>query len=219
MNIKEAFRYQKFLERLMDEAGQSLCTYGHMLATTKKHCIKEANSDAEDKTETVDEGVFFKNDDVIKFMQRVIDERTALTRAINKAKRNLAGPIDDMDAANETNRFRREAASRIKSMLKTKAGKKIERGTGYKFNAEGAQMPYFYNIEVETKENFDRPAAKKVMQELLKAADATSAALDEVQVNTSVDYNAPWDVNDSFEDVMTEFVAAAAEGSESEATS
>ncbi len=209
MNIKEAFRYQRFLDQLLNEAGASICTTGHCVTTTKLHNIKEADPASEDKEEVVDEGEFFKNDDVISFMQRLIEERAKLTTAISEAKRHLNGSIDDMDVANETNKFRRSTAARIKTMLsRTKPGKKVERGTGYKFNAEGNQMAFYYNIDVTTAENFDRAKAKSVMQALLKAADETSAAIDEAQVNTTVDYEAPWDVNDSFEDVMTQFCEA-----------
>lgn len=83
----------------------------------------------------------------------------------------------------------------------------VERGTDYKFNVEGNQTMYYYDIEVEAKEAFDRSKAKEIMRNLIQDADKTSAEIDAAMINTQVEYDAPFDVNDSFEDVMTEFLS------------
>lgn len=44
------------------------------------------------------------------------------------------------------------------------------------------------------------------MKEVISEADKTSAAIDFVKVNTTVDYTPVFDVNDSFEDVMNTFL-------------
>lgn len=41
---------------------------------------------------------------------------------------------------------------------------------------------------------------------MITAADKTSAEIDSAMINTVVDYNPVFDVNDSFEDVMSEFI-------------
>lgn len=41
------------------------------------------------------------------------------------------------------------------------------------------------------------------MQDLLSEADKVSAQIVEAVVNTKVDYKAPWDVNASFEDILS----------------
>ena len=45
------------------------------------------------------------------------------------------------------------------------------------------------------------------MRNLIQDADKTSAEIDAAMINTQVEYDAPFDVNDSFEDVMTEFLS------------
>lgn len=204
MNLKESFRYQNFLENMMSSAGENITNREHSLAVTKKHLRSKANSDAEDMYENVDFGEFHKNDDVLSFMLFLVNEREKLTTAIGKAKATIGF---DLDAAVETNKFRQTLAYRAKIMLRYASSKNMERGTDYKFNAEGNQNQYFYDIEVEYTEAFDREAAKRLVKEIATEADKTSAAIDSAMINTQVDYTAPFNVNDSFDDVMEGFLA------------
>lgn len=204
MNLKESFRYQNFLENMLAYAGNSLTDREHSLTITKNHLRKKANAEAEDMIETVDVGEFFKNDDVLKFMTMLVEERSKLTNAIGKAKASIGF---DLDAAIETNKFRQTVANRVKTMLRFTASKRTERGTDYKFNVEGNQTQYYYDIEVEANEAFDRSVAKDTMRKLILEADKVSAEIDSAMINTMVEYDASFNVNDSFEDVMTDFLA------------
>lgn len=204
MNLKESFRYQNFLENMLAYAGNSLTDREHSLTITKNHLRKKANAEAEDMMETVDVGELFKNDDVLKFMTMLVEERSKLTNAIGKAKASIGF---DLDAAIETNKFRQTVANRVKTMLRFTASKRTERGTDYKFNVEGNQTQYYYDIEVKANEAFDRSVAKDTMRKLILEADKVSAEIDSAMINTMVEYDAPFNVNDSFEDVMTDFLS------------
>ena len=92
-------------------------------------------------------------------------------------------------------------------MLCTKASKRVEKGSDYKFNAKGNQTTYYYDVEVATAEAFDRAKAKNAVRDLISKADETSAAIDSAMINTHVEYEPPFNVNDAFEDVMAEFLA------------
>ena len=204
MNLKESFRYQNFLENMLAYAGNSLTDREHSLTITKNHLRKKANAEAEDMMETVDVGEFFKNDDVLKFMTMLVEERSKLTNAIGKAKASIGF---DLDAAIETNKFRQTVANRVKTMLRFTASKRTERGTDYKFNVEGNQTQYYYDIEVKANEAFDRSVAKDTMRKLILEADKVSPEIDSAMINTMVEYDAPFNVNDSFEAVMTDFLS------------
>lgn len=204
MNLKESFRYQNFLENMLAYAGNSLTDREHSLTITNNHLRKKANAEAEDMMETVDVGEFFKNDDVLKFMTMLVEERSKLTNAIGKAKASIGF---DLDAAIETNKFRQTVANRVKTMLRFTASKRTERGTDYKFNVEGNQTQYYYDIEVKANEAFDRSVAKDTMRKLILEADKVSVEIDSAMINTMVEYDAPFNVNDSFEDVMTDFLS------------
>ncbi len=203
MNLKESFRYQNFLDSKLNEARYSIGDRTHALKVTKSHFKKKANPDADDIVEVVEVEKFIPNDEVISFMRWLVAERQKLTEAICAAKESLDFSLD---AAIEANKFRQCAADAIKGMLKYTPSKKTEQGRDYKFNVEGNQTPYFYDIETSLEEAFTRDTAKNVVRDMITAADKTSAEIDSAMINTNVNYKPVFDVNDSFEDVMTEFV-------------
>lgn len=203
MNLKESFRYQNFLNSMLSSASSSLVDVRHCLTTTKTHLRAKVNEGDEDIVETVDVGEFHKNDDVMAFMLYIIGEREKLTSAISCAKASVGF---DLDAAVEANKFRQIVARNINMMLQYKSTKRTERGTSYKFNAEGNQMPYYYDIEVVTTENYSRDEAKAAVREIITHSDEVSAAIDAAMINTQVEYEAPFNVNDSFDDEMAIFL-------------
>lgn len=203
MNLKESFRYQNFLDKLMRDACSSIQSREHSFKITKFHNKTKANPDAVDLTEVVEVEDFIPNDDVIRFMQWLITEREKLTKAISAAKVAVGF---DIDAAVETNKFRQAANAAVKRMLTNRAVKRIECGKDYKFNAEGNQMPYFYDIEITSTEAYDRATSRDFMRAAIAEADKVSADIDSAMINSTVDYVARFDVNESFEDVMAKFI-------------
>lgn len=203
MNLKEAFRYQTYLRTLMNKACLSVAIKEHALKVTSTHLRSKANPDAEDVVTEAEVDPFFPNDDVIRFMVWLIEEREKLSKAINDAKRWMRV---DLDAAVESNKFRQGVISTVKQMLEYKPSKRMSRGSDYRFNNEGVQAPYFYDIEVVSEEAYNREAATRIVKEVRKDADKVSADIDEAMVTTKVDYEPAIDVGDSFEEAMTAFL-------------
>lgn len=203
MNLKESFRYQNFLDIKLNDARCSIADQTHALKITKVHLKNKANPEAEDIVEVVEVKEFIPNDDVIAFMCWLVAERQKLTEAICAAKASLDFCLE---AAIEANKFRQRTASAIKGMLNYTSSKNTGQGRDYKFNVEGNQTPYYYDIETSFEEAFTRDSAKKVVRDMITAADKTSAEIDSAMINTVVDYAPMFDVNDSFEDVMAEFI-------------
>lgn len=203
MNLKESFRYQNFLDMMMRAASASIQQRDHCLKVTKTHLRNKANPDASDVTETVEGEVFFANDDVVAFMAWLVQEREKLTKAIGVAKASIGF---DIDAAIETNKFRQTVNGSIKNMLRYTPTKRVEQGRDYKFNVEGNQTPYIYEIEVVSEEAYDKTGAKTLMREMISKADEVSAAIDAAMINTKVEYEPVFDVNETFDDVMTDFL-------------
>ena len=203
MNLKESFRYQNFLDMMMRAASASIQQRDHCLKVTKTHLRSKANPDASDVTETVEGEVFFANDDVVAFMAWLVKEREKLTTAIGAAKASIGF---DIDAAIETNKVRQTVNGSIKNMLRYTPTKRVEQGRDYKFNVEGNQTPYIYEIEVVSEEAYDKTGAKTLMREMISKADEVSAAIDAAMINTKVDYEPVFDVNETFDDVMTDFL-------------
>jgi len=205
MNLKESFRYQKFLDKMMSQAVRSLCNSDHALRVTRKHLRSAANPDAEDIEEILEPDTpFFPNDDVIRLMDWLVTERQNLSAAIGKAK---ASAGFDIDAAIETNKFRQMVYGGIKSMLEHHASKSKVQGRDYRFNINGDQTPYYYEIELTKEEAFDREASKDVMRRMITEADQVSADIDAALINIQVDYLPKCDVNDTFDDLMMAFIS------------
>lgn len=203
MNLKESFRYQKFLDGLMMNAGNYLQNPYHCLQTTKVHQRHAVNPDVEDVTEIVDDGEFVPADTVMAFMAHLVEEREKLSIAIGTAKASIGF---DMDAAIETNKFRQSLNGSIRKMLRFVGTKKKGTEIGYKFDINGQQVSYRYETEVTTEERYDKDAAKAMMRETIAKADEVSAAIDAALINTTVAYEPPYDVNESFDDVLEAFV-------------
>lgn len=203
MNLKESFRYQNFLDTMMRAASASIQQRDHCLKITKTHLRNKANPEASDVTETIEGETFFANDDVIAFMAWLVMEREKLTTAIGAAKSSVGF---DIDAAIETNKFRQTVNNSIKGMLRFTNAKRAEQGRDYKFNVEGNQTPYLYEIEVLSEEAYDKIGAKTLMREMISNADEVSASIDAAMINTKVSYDPVFDVNETFEDVMTDFI-------------
>lgn len=204
MNLKEAFRYQSFLDKQIQAAGMSIASRDHALKTTEIHRCSLMNPETVDHTEQVDRGDFFPNDDVIRFGVELIAEKRKLTQAIAAAKASVGMNID---AEIETNKFRRSFSDSIRLMLKVKPGKKKTLATGYRFDVNQVQIPYYYDMESVDEDNFDREQARIFARRLTEESDRVSSDVEAALVNTVVAYDPPFDVNDSFEDVMREFLS------------
>jgi hypothetical protein len=205
MNLKESFRYQKFLDILMRSASSMLQNPCHCLETTKVHLRNAVNPAASDYTEVVDDGEFVPNDIMLAFMVHMIKEREKLSTAISRAKQSIDF---DIDAAIETNKFRQTLNNSIRQMLRLVATKRKTKETDYKFDINEQQVAYRYDVEITTTERYDRENAKEIMREVIREADEVSAAIDSAMINTMVEYEPPYDVNESFDDVLEAFMKA-----------
>lgn len=200
MNLKEAFRYQNFLNGMINAAGTSIVAPENGYIVKKAHFPNKVNSEAVDYEEIQKAEDAPENDKVIRAMLRILDERRKLSEAIGRAKANIGF---DLDAAIETNKSRQMIAKSIDRMLtRYKAKKSTERGVGYKFNVDGNQAEYYYDVDVSYEENFDRASAKETARKLITEADDQSSNIDAAMVNTVVDYQPPFNVNDSLEDIV-----------------
>lgn len=203
MNLKESFRYQKFLVNLLSNAFSSLTNPNHCLTTTKLHLRNAANPEAVDISEIVAVDDFVPNDTIMAFMAHIVNEREKLSIAIGEAKSSLDF---DLDAAIETNKSRQFVNDAIRRMLRFTPSKKKEAGLAHKFDINGVQVPYRYDVEVTTVENYDKGMAKTMMREMISKADEVSAAVDVAMINTEIEYDPPYNVNESFDDVLETFI-------------
>lgn len=205
MNLKEAFRYQNFLEKVFDETVRALNNIRDAYVITNMHKRKAANPEAEDKVEIEDKANDYRIDTLIAFGGKLIEERYALSTAISKAKTGLDV---DIDAITAVNKFRQTLSKSAQQVLNYKPKNKTKQGTDYRFTEQNGSQVYYYDIDITFDEDFDREKTREMHKTLVKEADRDSIAIDVALVTANVDFEPMFDVNDSFDDAVDKFLDA-----------
>ena len=203
MNLKEAFRYQYKLLWRMTEAEEILRRDRNVVKVEQTALLHKVNPDAVDETtmEPADTVYAEQITDIAVLLMFLLGERERLSRAIREAKKAM-----DMDFDGEVslNTRRQELASIFRNMVQLRSSETVISGggVGYKFNAEGNQVSYRCDLKTVTTINFDRSKIRSYAAALSRKADEISADLDKRMVNTEVSYEPPFDVNDTFAEVL-----------------
>ena len=203
MNIKEAFRFQNRLQKLMEEAQNILSKERNVVRVEKTTLQSKVDLGAEDTVavEVPDTEFGEQITEIAVLAMFLLNEREKLSEAIREAKKAM--PLD-FDGQVSLNAKRQELAEIFRKMNEIRSSEVVlvGAGTGYRFNAEGNQISYRCNLKKVTTINFNRDKIKSYANGLSKKSDQISAELDKALVNTEVAYEAPFDVNDSFAEVL-----------------
>lgn len=203
MNLKEAFRYQNKIERLMGEAKDILSRERNVTKVENTSLRHKVNPDAADETtlELPETEYADQITEIAVFLMFLLDEREKLSRSIREAKKAMD---IDFDGEVSLNAKRQTISDIFRRMSEIRCSEKLHpnMGVGYKFNAEGNQVSYRCDLKTVTTINFDRNKVRAYAAGLSKKADLISAELDKSMVNTEVDYESPFDVNDTFAEVL-----------------
>lgn len=205
MNLKESFRYQNYLSDLWENANVALSDSRNITKIKQEHLRKKANPDAEDEIVdlTKERDIPCTADELVKFLLYIAEERDKITDAISTAKRTSEF---DFDAETAKNKKRQDTAKFFAKMARVKPTETTRCGTAYKFNVEGVQAPYYYDIIESTEVDFDIDAVKTAAREMNDFADKISTCLDELIVSLQVDYTPMFSINDSFEEAVAIFL-------------
>lgn len=203
MNLKEAFRFQNRLQSLINDAQKILEDESNITEVKTTYYRHKVNPDAEDETTLVPAESEFSEriTELAGFTLYLLGEKQKLFAAIRKAKSALSIDLDSEVSLNTT---RQSLARTFKRMNDLRGSEKniANGGVGYRFNTDGNQVSYRCDIKCVTTINFDRKVIRKELSKLNQKADETSVQIELSLVNSSVDYEAPFDVNDSFAEVF-----------------
>ena len=207
MNLKDAFRAQNKLQSLMDEARIILQDRSNVLKVTTTHLRSKVRPEAQDAViEDSDSNEYAEHiNQVAAFLMTMLEEREKLSAAICQAKSKL--PLD-MDSETGLNRVRQDLADTFRRMAVLRNSEVIlpNGGSGYRFNGEGNQVSYRCDAKRVTTINFDRSKIRGMATQLGRKADEVSAKLDQCLVNTEVNYTLPFEMNDSFDVILSDFI-------------
>ena len=201
MNLKESYRYANYLDDLLSTAYTYLRNKGFVTTTIEEHLRSKSNPDVEDETIEVQKpfDVEFSPNDVIDFVVKVIAEKEKLSAAIAKAKNTTDINIDNAIAMNKK---KQGFVSVLNGIADIKPSDTKTTSKGYKFDINGEQKPYVYDVNRKTSIDFNRNDVRNLIKKYLKETDEISAKLDLIEITTIVDFTPTWDVNEKFEELV-----------------
>ncbi|MFR1110794.1 MAG: hypothetical protein ACLSDO_06655 [Anaerotruncus colihominis] len=211
MNMKDAFRFQNRIKSLMCEATSILQDRRNIVKVKTTHLRSQVLADTQDAVveEAAPSEYAGHANEVTALLMFLMDEREKLSQAIHAAKSNL---VLDMDSEVGLNRQRQELAEVFRRMAALRNSERTIAGggSGFRFNGEGNQVSYRCDATQVTTIDFDRNKIRGMAAALSKKADEISVSLDRCLVNTEVTYEMPFDMNDSFEEILNDFIEKAA---------
>lgn len=201
MNLKESYRYANYLDGLLSTAYTYLRNKGFVTTTVEEHLRKQSNPDVENETIEVQNpfDVEFTPNDVIDFVVKVIEEKEKLSESIAEAKGTTEINIDNAIAMNKK---KQGFVSVLNGIADIKPSETKTTSKGYKFDINGEQKPYVYDVNRKTSIDFDRTDVRNLIKKYLKETDEISAKLDLIEITTIVDFVPKYDINDTFEDLV-----------------
>ena len=201
MNLKESYRYANYLDGLLSTAYTYLRNKGFVTTTVEEHLRKQSNPDVENETIEVQKpfDVDFKPNDVIDFVVKVIEEKEKLSDAIAEAKSTTEINIDN---AISMNKKKQAFVSVLNGIADIKPSEIKTTSKSYKFDINGEQKPYVYDVNRKTSIDFDRTDVRNLIKKYLKETDEISTKLDLIEITTQVDFIPVFDINSKFEELV-----------------
>lgn len=207
MNLKEAFRYQNKIQTLIAAVQEILEDEANITKVENTHLRSKVMPEVGDETVCFEPATEYAEQitDVVRFMLFLLSEKEKLFAAIRKAKNELD---IDVDIEVSLNNVRQSVAHTLDKMNQIRCSERIITGggTGYRFNADGNQVTYRCDVKRVITINYDRKVIRTELTKLNKASDAVSAQIDLCFVNSTVDYEPLFDVNDNFNAVFEAFM-------------
>lgn len=202
--LREAFRYQNFLEAMIQNCDRYLRDSNNVMKIIEEHRRSKVQPEAQDekKDNIADRPLAVSADTLIDFMFRIYLEKESLSKAINDAKNQHCA---DMDMNMALNKTRQRIVDRLKSVAALKSRKTTNKGSAYCFNNDGNQVEYYYDIEVTSVPEFDRSKVKKLIQEMAGKSDTISTRIDYYLSSVPVNFDPSFDINSSFEELVEEY--------------
>ena len=210
MNLKNAFRYQNKLSQMLNQCTAALSIRSNLTKTQETHLRSKVVKEDEDVTIVTDnsgEDLVGNINNLMGFTMYLIGQKEALTKAIREAK--MAADMD-VDGETALNQARQTIAKALSFMADLKASETTIAGggNGVKFNADGEQVTYRCDLKRVVSINYDRNQVKSNLKALTKKANETSEAIDAALITTQVDYDPPFEADDTIVSVFNNWVDA-----------
>ncbi len=210
MNLKEAARYGKFLNDMIYVAQITSTSNDYIKKTIETHNKSKFNSEDEDEVIeiTSQDKLNIKSNNLIYLAKDLIEEKLMLNLAIQKSKSNLSINLEEndlilsLDEAISYNKQLRSLISSCNTLNKVKSTESKRKEYGYKFNVEGNQVSYQYEVIVKKDIDFDKKEVYDLSKILKGKTDKISTLIDQSMTKDIIDFVPKYDINDSFEEIV-----------------
>lgn len=200
MKLKEAFRYQNALKQWIEETESFLTNRNNIVKIEETHKKSLVNKEESDVVKEINNRVIdVEPNTMIDFIYDLVEEKNKVSQAISEAKRNSDV---DLDVSIEINKSKQRLANIYNRLSNVKNSQKTRTDRAYKFNVEGNQTPYVYEVDEVTSIDYDRNKVRKLQKKLEKTCDETSTKIETLQLTIEVNHTPKYDVNDSFADLI-----------------
>lgn len=213
MNLKESYRYHNFLDTNISTLLSYLRYENNVIKVTESHQKSKSNNEAQDEEidATTERQYSCKIEDIAYLAKQLVDEKLKLSLAIEDAKKDVLldwtedGKNLTLDSAIEFNKNVRYIVGNLKYLVDLKSSEFKKTGKDFKFNVNGDQVPYQYNIEVKKEIDYDRNIIKELYKKLVTKADTISTQIDKAMLKDCVNYTPIYDLHDSVAEVVEQY--------------
>lgn len=199
MNLRESFQYMNFLDEKIEQIEWILRDTKNVVTIKETHLKAAVNPAFTDEEKEIKPDLEYTVIELIDFMDKIIKEKTELSKAIHEAKNKAEINIDH---AISMNKAKQKQAIILKRLIDLKAKEKEKRETAYMINNEGNQVPFYYTVKEVTTINYDRNKIKRIYKVIKKECEEMSTLIDKIQINEEVIFTSKWDISDTLEDML-----------------
>lgn len=203
MNIKTAGQYINKLDSWISNLKGLLVDKSYIYEINEKH--EKIEGIEEVKIENVKE-YDVTLDKISYLIDSLINEKSDMVLAIANAKQlnkiEIGVKSFDLDTAIQCNKSKREFAQNLNYLKDNKSKVVKTTTTGYKFNNEGNQVPYSYNLEKNYKLDFDEKEILSLYKSILTNCDVLSEKIDELMTRDIVCFVPNYNLHDSLEEII-----------------
>lgn len=199
MNLKQLYEYQNHINNYILNVSHLIRT--NASKSKEIHELSKACKDLEDREEIKEKQTDIPCNKLIQFELELIDEKSKVCEEIQKLKSQVDFNID---TEINLNKSRREFIDTLKNINNLKSSESNNIGTSYKFNNNGEQAMFRYNVKTVTTIDFDRNKVKDLIKELTKKCDEISKQIDVVYVSYETEFTPRWDFSLGYESILAE---------------
>ena len=216
ISLKESFRVLSCIDKTISSLTSYLSNKNNSISILEKHFKEKSNPEAKDEeidTTTIREYADASTIDIISLMQSLIAEKTKLEISVEIAKRNIVIETKynnnlSLDSAISNAKQSRNLAGVLNSLLNIKTDEQKTQKNGFKFNLEGNETTYRYDVVVIKEINFDKNIVSNNYKQLLENADKLSVAIEKNMMEEIVEYEFPYSIHDSTSDIVGKYLSS-----------